>query len=77
MKKRILDFAYKMGVAANSCMKIKTTASCSYYSLSFIGEDEFPIPTGLPSIIKVEGETLSLINEYEALELLNSFSDTE
>lgn len=66
-----------MGIAANSCKLIATTATSRFYILGFGDVEGLPIPTGLPLIVKVEGENLTLISEDEALTLLSSFSIEE
>ncbi len=74
---KILNFSKKMGVAANSCKLIATTAVSRFYTLGFGDEDGLPIPTGLPLIVKVEGENLTLISGDEALNLLDSLGIEE
>lgn len=74
---KIFDFAQKMGVAANSCELLATTASCCFYALSFVDKEGLPIPTGLPYIVKVEGEDFTLISGDEALNLLDSLDREE
>lgn len=77
IKTKILNFSEQMGVAANSCKLIATTAGSRFYTLCFGDEDGFPIPTGLPLIVKVEGESLTLISGDKALNLLGSLSIEE
>lgn len=77
IESKILAFAQKMGVVANSYEKVATTASCSFYSLAFLDKDGFPIPTGLPIVVKAEGTKLTLISGKEALSLLDSFGIEE
>lgn len=69
---KIFDFAQKMGVAANSCELVATTALCCFYALSFIDNEGFPIPIGMPFLVKVEGEEFTLISGDEALNFLDS-----
>ena len=66
-----------MGVVANSYEKVATIASCSFYSLAFLDKDGFPIPIGLPFVVKVEGEDFTLISGNEALNLLDSLGIEE
>lgn len=70
---KIFDFAQKMGVVANSCELIATTALSRFYILNFVDKEGLPIPTGLPHVVKVEGEDFTLISGDEALNLLDSF----
>lgn len=77
IENKIFDFAQKMGVAANSCELVATTASFCFYALSFVDKEGLPIPTGLPYIVKVEGEDFTLIGGDEALNLLDSLGIEE
>ncbi len=74
---KIFDFAQKMGVAANSCELVATTASFCFYALSFVDNEGLPIPIGLPFVVKVEGEDFTLISGDEALNLLDSLGIEE
>ena len=72
LENKILDFAYNEGVCANQVEEISSTKDGTvYYSLSYIDEDGFPIPTGLPKIVILKDNTLKLVFGIEALDLLD------
>ncbi len=75
MKKEaeILAYAQSMGTAANHAELVAQTAAGYFYALSFLDEAGFPMPTGLPQLVKAKGENYTLITGDEALALLGSF----
>lgn len=70
---KILAYALTQGVAANRAEKVATMAAGDFYALSNLDADGFPLPTGLPLLVKAKGENYTLISGDEALALLNSF----
>ena len=70
---KILDYAQKMGEAANHVEKVGTTAAGDVYSLSLLDDHGFALPTGLPRLVIAKGENYSLITGDDALTLLGSF----
>ncbi len=70
---RILDYARSKGTAANHAELVAQTAAGDFYALSFLDEAGFPIPTGLPLLVKAKEENYTLITGDEALALLGSF----
>ncbi|WP_289744272.1 hypothetical protein [uncultured Duncaniella sp.] len=70
---KILDYAQKMGEAANHAEKVGTTAAGDVYSLGLLDDHGFALPTGLPRLVVAKGENCSLITGNDALALLGSF----
>lgn len=69
----ILDYAQRMGEAANHTEKIGTTADGDVYGLSLLDADGLPSPIGLPRLVIAKGENYSLIVGDEAMKILSSF----
>ncbi|MDE6346376.1 MAG: hypothetical protein K2L55_06895 [Muribaculaceae bacterium] len=70
---KILDYAQKMGEAANHAEKIGANTDGVVYALSLLDDHGFALPTGLPRLIIAKGENYNLITGDDALTLLDSF----
>ncbi len=70
---RILAYARSKGAAANHAELVSQTVAGDFYALSYLDEAGFPMPTGLPQLVKAKGDNYTLITGDEALALLNSF----
>lgn len=70
---KILDYAQKMGEAANHAEKIGANADGDVYALSLLDDHGFALPTGLPRLVIAKGGNYSLITGDDALALLGSF----
>lgn len=71
---KIINFAQEQGEACNRAEYVSTTKSGDVYALSFVDDDGFPLPMGLPSLVIAKGENYSLITGYKALKMLESFN---
>lgn len=71
---KILDYARTQGATANYVEKIAETPDGVYYGLSTVDADGFPLPTGLPMIVREQQGKLTLIEGESALTLLDSLS---
>ena len=70
---KILDYAQKMGEAANHAEKVGSTAAGDVYSLSLLDDHGFALPTGLPRLVVAKEGNCNLITGDDALALLGSF----
>ena len=66
---KIMEFAHKNGSCANHCEKIASTKDGGFYTLSLLDENGFSLPIGLPIIVKVYKNEMTLIQGEDALNL--------
>lgn len=66
----ILDFAYQNGVGANEVEKIASTKDGDVFALSLVDANGFPLPVGLPNIVILKEDKLTLVSGSEALGLI-------
>ena len=66
----ILDFAYQNGVGANEVEKIASTKDGDVFALSHVDANGFPLPVGLPNIVILKEDKLTLVSGSEALDLI-------
>ena len=66
----ILDFAYQNGVGANEVEKIASTKDGDVFELFLVDANGFPLPVGLPNIVILKEDKLTLVSGSEALDLI-------
>ena len=66
----ILDFAYQNGVGANEVENIASTKDGDVFALSLVDVNGFPLPVGLPNIVILKEDKLTLVSGSEALDLI-------
>ena len=71
---KIIDYAQEQGEVCNRAEYLSTTKSGDVYALSFVDNDGFPLPMGLPRLVIAKGENYSLITGDKALKMLESFN---
>ncbi len=72
MEAKILDYANKMGTAANRAEKVATTTAGDVYALSLEDDNGFPLPTGLPRFVIDDAGKYELVDGEAGLKLLRS-----
>ncbi|MBD5194610.1 MAG: hypothetical protein HDS16_01215 [Bacteroides sp.] len=71
---KIIIFAQEQGEGCNRAEYVSTTTSGDVYALSFVDDDGFPLPMGLPRLVIAKGENYNLITGEKALKMLESFN---
>lgn len=66
---KVLKFAHENGSCVNHCEKIASTKEGDFYSLSLLDENGFSLPIGLPVIVKIYKNEMTLIQGEDALNL--------
>jgi hypothetical protein len=68
---KVLAFAAKCGSAANAAENVGHIDTSDVYSVGTVDTDGFPLPTGLPRFVLVDGETFSFVDGEDALDLMS------
>lgn len=69
---KILEFARSQGIAANHVEMLAETPDGTYYGISTVDADGFPLPTGLPLIVQEQEGKMQMIYGDAAFSLLES-----